>query len=170
MLLLLVLVGAISCINSTQDIEIKQKPVISTYYLIRHAEKDTTDKENRNPELLEAGLARADNWAEVFKHVSLNHIYSTDYFRTKMTAAPTAKAQNVNTEIFDYRNFDYEAFKKTHENKSVLIVGHSNTTPIMANGLLGEEKYEQMDEHDNGSLFIIKLVDSVATAVRLQIN
>ena len=39
----------------------------TTYYLIRHAEKDRTDATNPNPSLTITGEQRAQNWAEYFK-------------------------------------------------------------------------------------------------------
>ena len=44
----------------------------TTYYLIRNAEKLRTDKTNRNPELAEKGINRAENWNTVFKNVKFN--------------------------------------------------------------------------------------------------
>ena len=41
----------------------------TTYYLIRHAEKDRTDSLNRNPNLTEQGLERAKKWANYFKNI-----------------------------------------------------------------------------------------------------
>ena len=44
--------------------------------------------------------------------------------------------------------------------KSVLIVGHSNTTPVFANKILGENKYENMDDNDNASLYIVTISEN----------
>jgi len=62
----------------------------TTYYLIRHAEKDRTDKTNKNPNLNEKGLERAKKWATYFKEIQLDAVYSTNYNRTQQTAKPTA--------------------------------------------------------------------------------
>jgi len=40
---------------------------ISTYYLIRHSEKDRSDTTNKNPDLTEKGVLRALRWSELFK-------------------------------------------------------------------------------------------------------
>lgn len=37
----------------------------------------------------------------------------------------------------------------------VLIVGHSNTTPMLVNQLLGEERFPDMDDSDNSSLYVV---------------
>ena len=72
------------------------KSETSTYYLIRHAEKNQSDKTNKNPNLIEKGLLRAAQWTYVLEHVTLDAIYSTDYNRTKQTAAPLAEKLNLN--------------------------------------------------------------------------
>ena len=35
----------------------------------------------------------------------------------------------------------------------------SNTTPIFANKILGEDKYQNMDDNDNASLYIVTVSD-----------
>lgn len=85
--LAIILVGCIGC---KKDTKIGEDPVISTFYFIRHAEKDRTDPENPDPELNQNGLDRAIRWAEVFDPIPLDMVYSTNYERTQMTAAPTS--------------------------------------------------------------------------------
>jgi broad specificity phosphatase PhoE len=87
-----------------------------------------------------------------------------------MTAAPTSVKKDIDVKYYNPGDVDIEALKAENLSKNVLIVGHSNTTPVMANKLLGYEKYEQMDDTDNGSLFIVRIIDSVATDIRLNMN
>ena len=49
----------------------------TTYYLIRHAEKDRTDASNKNPNLNDKGIERAKKWAKHFKSINLDAVYST---------------------------------------------------------------------------------------------
>ena len=51
------------------------------FFLIRHAEKDRTDPDNKNPNLNEEGKLRALKWVEVFKNLEFDKIYSTNYYR-----------------------------------------------------------------------------------------
>jgi len=143
---------------------------ISTFYFIRHAEKDRSDSENSDPELTQAGLGRAMHWAEILKDVPLNTVYSTDYRRTSMTASPIAIKQDIDVEYYDPRIIDIEAFKRTNQNKTVLVVGHSNTTPEMVNLMLGEEKYLPMDDTDNGSLFVVQSVNGTLSSQRFHFS
>ena len=127
------------------------------YYLIRHAEKDRTDATNKNPDLNEKGQERALKWAAYFKSIELDAVYSTAYNRTQQTASPTAERQGLAVQNYDPRKMFTEDFKKETKGKTVLIVGHSNTTPVFANTILGEKKYPNMDDHDNASLYVVTL-------------
>ncbi|QCX00241.1 histidine phosphatase family protein [Aggregatimonas sangjinii] len=143
---------------------------VSTFYLIRHAEKDRSDPQNSDPELNQAGLGRAMHWAEILNDVALDVVYSTDYQRTAMTASPISVKKDIDVQYYDPQNIDIEQFKADNLNKNVLVVGHSNTTPDFANRLLDDEVYGQMDDTDNGSLFIVTIINGMATSQRLEIN
>ena len=127
----------------------------TTYYLIRHAEKDRSDKTNRNPDLNDKGIERAKKWADYFNKIELQTVYSTKYNRTMQTATPTAKSKNLVIKNYDPRKMYDSIFQENTKGKNVLIVGHSNTTPVFVNKILGEKKYEWMKDDDNSSLFIV---------------
>ena len=143
---------------------------VSTFYFIRHAEKDRSDSENIDPELSQKGLGRAMHWAEILDEVPIDAIYSTDYERTQMTAAPMAVKKNLTVQIYDPRLIDIEQFKAENLNKKVFIVGHSNTTPEFVNKMIGQEKYGQIDDLQNGSLFIVEIVNGITTDMQLNFN
>ena len=155
-LLLLVFVFS-SLISCTQE-------ETTTYYLIRHAEKDRTDKTNKNPNLNEKGLERAKKWAEYFKDVDFDAVYSTNYNRTMQTAIPTAESNKLNIKNYDPKKMYDVLFKSTTQGKTVLVVGHSNTTPVFANKILGEKKYKNMDDKDNSSLYIVTITGNKKTS------
>jgi len=148
--------------------EVKQKT--TTYYLIRHAEKDQSDKSNRNPHLTEVGKKRADKWANILKNVKFDMVYSTDYHRTKETAKPTAIVNGVELSIYDPRSMDIKSFMKDTNGKTVLIVGHSNTTPMFSNGLIGEKKYNMIDESNNANLYIVTISKDSKTSTLLKVD
>ncbi len=143
----------------------------TTYYLIRHAEKDRSDTTNRNPELNTEGKKRATLWATHFKDTDLDLVYSTNYNRTQQTATPTAVSKGL--EIIDYNpsNMYDDAFKAATKGKSVLVVGHSNTTPAFVNAILGKDKYKDIDDSENGMLFTVTVTDEgVATATMKKVE
>ena len=130
---------------------------VTTYYLIRHSEKDRSDENNRNPNLNEDGEERAQNWASYFEDIELYAVYSTNYNRTIQTATPTAASKSLEIQDYDPRNMYDEDFQKATKGKTVLVVGHSNTTPSFANKILGEDKYEDIDDSVNSMLFIVTI-------------
>ncbi|WP_148869674.1 SixA phosphatase family protein [Tenacibaculum adriaticum] len=143
---------------------------VTTYYLIRHAEKDDSDATNTNPDLNQTGLDRAKNWAKVFAPVNLDAVYSTDFRRTKQTAKPTADSKKLPTYAFDTTRMYDSGFKYNTSGKSVLIVGHSDTTPQLANIMLGEEKYPTIEENNSGNLYIVTVTKNKTTCVLLKID
>lgn len=159
-----------SC-NEEKPTEISgTNPDISTFYFIRHAEKDRTDPDDPDPELNQKGLGRAMHWAEILNEVDLDAIYSTNFNRTSMTAAPTSVKKNIDVQYYDPRILDLDQFKKDNLNKNVLVVGHSNTTPEFVNLMLGKDTYTQISDDENGTLFIVTIVNGVATSTRLVFN
>ncbi|WP_291864164.1 phosphoglycerate mutase family protein [Maribacter sp.] len=169
--LILFIIGLSSCKDKAIETqETAVVPEVSTYYFIRHAEKDRSNSQNSDPELIQKGLGRAMHWAEIFVDIDLDAIYSTDYSRASMTAAPTSVKKNIDVQYYNFEDINIEQFKKDHINQNTLIVGHSNSTPEFVNQMLGEEKYNQMDDYDNGSLFIVQVVNGKATSQRLHIN
>lgn len=164
------LLASLACQRENKAIQEELPPQVSTFYLIRHAEKDRSDPEALDPELNQKGLGRAMHWAEILSEVPLDAIYSTDYERTTMTAAPTAVKQDITVQYYDPKNFDIEQFKRDNQGKNVLVVGHSNTTPELVNKLIGEDKYPDMDDSDNGSLFIVTLYGNRPAVSRLHFS
>lgn len=159
-----------SCKEEQPVTFIKADSGITTFYLIRHAEKDRSNPEDADPELNQKGLGRAMHWAEVLKDADIDAIYSTDYARTSMTAAPISVKNNIDVQYYDPRTLELEQFKTENINKNILVVGHSNTTPQMVNMLLGDEKYQALDDNENGALFIVKIVNGVASDSKLIFN
>lgn len=114
----------------------------ATYYLVRHAEKTT---EKPDPVLTQEGQNRAQDLADRLSEVPLTAIYSSDYRRTRDTAAPVSDRQGIDVIIYDPR--DLEGFAKSllTQKGHVLVVGHSNTTPQLS-ALLGGPKGEPIIE------------------------
>ena len=136
----------------------------TTYYLIRHAEKDRTDEKDRNPNLNEKGLERAKKWAQYFKKIDLDAVYSTNYNRTQQTATPTAKDKKLEILNYSPRKMYDSIFQQNTKGKTVLVVGHSNTTPAFTNKILGEKKYGNINDRDNASLFIVTISGDKTTS------
>ena len=143
---------------------------VTTYYFIRHAEKLRVDKTDRNPNLNSKGLKRAEAWKEIFSNISFDAIYSTDYTRTRLTAKPTADSKNLPILIYNPRDMYSKAFQNLTKGKTILVVGHSNTTNVFANKVVGFEKYQEIKDNNNSNLYIVTLTDKKASSVLLKID
>lgn len=142
----------------------------TTFYLVRHAEKDLSDKSNRNPELTAKGVDRANNFAQLLSEVGIDAVYATNYIRTIETARPTANLFNKEIIIYDWNQFDAEKMIQENLGKNVLIVGHSNSTPIVANKLLGVDTYAEIDDANYSNFYIVTINSQERTSILLKIK
>ena len=166
--ILLLLVYCQASFSQIQTNEIKADE--TGYYFIRHAEKNRSNPKDSNPELNKEGKLRALNWAYFFREIPLEAIYSTDYIRTISTAQPVADDKNLPIIIYNPNDLNINMFMKENQGRLVLVVGHSNTTPELVNAMLGDQKFEQMKDNDNSSLFIIRETNKKTTAERISVS
>jgi len=166
---LLLFIFACGKAQTKETIEPPKVEEKTTYYFIRHSEKNRAVRTN-NPDLLQKGQSRAENWANYFKDVSFDAIYSTNFNRTKQTASPTAKQNNLKLIIYKPSKLDYDAFMAETKGKTVLIVGHSDTTPQFVNTIIGEDKYSPINDRVNSKLFIVTITDGETTSEVLNIE
>jgi len=126
--------------------------VVSTVYLVRHAEKGEND--TADPPLSEAGKVRARSLVPVLRDIGVTHLHSTDFQRTRQTLAPLAEATGLTVEIYDPR--DLAAFaERLRKTPGVHVVaGHSNTTPELVR-LLGGDPRSDIDESEFDRLYIV---------------
>ena len=112
---------------------------IFTIYLVRHAEKEQASDNPRDPALTTCGLARAKSLGTFLERVDVEEIYSTDYIRTKSTAQPSADAFGKTITLYDPRDLSNFSKQLIDQGKSALVIGHSNTTGVLAGLLAGED-------------------------------
>jgi len=139
----------------------------TTYFLIRHAEKVRENPADKNPDLNERGFQRAENWKKVLQNISFDVIYSTDYIRTIKTAEPIAKKSNLEIKRYNPSKVDFNLFQLENEGKNVLIVGHSNTVPQFVNGLIKQQKYQEMDDAEFSHLYIVTVIGNQVSELLL---
>ena len=139
----------------------------TTYFLIRHAEKVRENPADKNPDLNERGFQRAENWKKVLQHVSFDVIYATNYSRTLNTAEPIAKKFNLEPIIYNQSKVDFNLFQTENEGKNVLVVGHSNTIPQFVNGLINQQKYQEMKDDEFSHLYIVTVIGNQVTELLL---
>ena len=136
-----------ACVPSSRRLAPTAAEPATTVYLVRHAEKAS----GTAPGLTPAGTARAAAYPTFFSETDLAAVYTTPTRRTRATAQPLADAKRL--PLVEYASdADVGAFAKTllatHAGETVFVVGHSNTVPAIANALLGEERYGNIDHED----------------------
>ncbi len=127
----------------------------TTVYVVRHAEKDGSDPSDRNPPLSRTGEQRALDLFKVLENVNVDAIFSTDYLRTRSTAAPVAENRHLTIAVYPPSDFAglAEKIKKEYAGKTVLVVGHSNTILQIVRALGGEPGISELTEEDYDYLF-----------------
>jgi len=110
-----------------------------TIYLVRHAEKQISKDHPRDPNLTSCGEERAEHLASYLEKINIDAVYSSDYTRTQNTAKPTADSKGLEIESYNPRELEDFAKLLTSRAQDALVVGHSNSTGILAGILTGEK-------------------------------
>ena len=126
----------------------------STIFLVRHAEKAGTG--GNDPDLSEAGRARAESLATVLKDTGISAIYATELKRTQQTAAPLSKLLHLDPAIIPASDAAALIAKLRGSSGNVLVVGHGNTIPDLIKGL-GISTPINIAENDYDNLFLVVL-------------
>ena len=151
--IILLLVITLSLTSFAQEPEISEET--STFYFIRHAEKNRSDKENKNPNLTQKGVLRAAKWSLVFQNINFDAVYTTTYQRTRQTALPTAEKNGLKLSYYNPSEINRKNFLFSNTGKTLLVVGHSNTIPQLVYTFLCTEKYSNIDDKNNANLYIL---------------
>ena len=109
-----------------------------TIYLIRHSEKDILSENQLDPPLTTCGIERSEYLRSFFEDINIKNVYSTNYLRTIKTAMPTALSKKVGIQYYDSNNLKLFSKQLINSKQNSLVVGHSNTTPILAGLLTGK--------------------------------
>ncbi|MDA1307237.1 MAG: phosphoglycerate mutase family protein [Acidobacteria bacterium] len=125
--------------------------------LVRHAERADAGAAagaamtgTPDPELSEAGKARAQALVAMLKGAGITAIYTTEFRRTIDTALPLSDALNVVSTTVPAREQASLIEKlKAHTGGAVLVVGHSNTVPAIIKALGGPAFTIAENEYDN---------------------
>jgi broad specificity phosphatase PhoE len=130
-----------------------------TILLVRHAEK-ATEPRSTDPSLSEAGVARARELARHLEHAGLTHVFTSEFRRTRETAAPLALRTGLAPTVAPAKDLESlrSALASLPRHSSALVVGHSNTVPVLVRALaesaLGSRSIE-LSEADYDRLFVV---------------
>ncbi len=142
------------------------------FILVRHAEKSasgtTMDMASGDPNLSDEGRTRAERFARIVKKYRPQEIYATDYKRTKQTAEPTAKIRGKEIQTYDpAKQADLVTKMMAARCKRYLIVGHSNTTPALANLIAKKDVFKQLPDAEYGVYWVIRIKKGVVKRVEV---
>ncbi len=136
----------------------------TTIYLVRHAEKAGP---SGDVELSEAGQKRAECLARTLADADLQAIYTTEFKRTKATAAPAAGRTKLTPTVVpgaETKQLVAALLKET--GRSVLVVGHSNTVPMIIEALGAGKVSIKDEEYDH--LYVVTLINGQASLASLR--
>jgi len=134
-------------------------------FLVRHAEK-TEAKDD--PALSAAGRQRSQQLANLLSDAGIDHIYSTDFKRTRETASPIAGMTGLDVEIYTWDNPVGLAQSLKQDGKRFLVVGHSNTTTELVTLLGGDPGTEIEETSEYDRLYILTINASSVTTLLIR--
>jgi broad specificity phosphatase PhoE len=136
---------------------------LTTLVFVRHAEK--VNDGTKDPELSEEGKQRAIKLAQLLSNQKIEAVYSTNYKRTRNTVERVANEHGLS--VTPYESLDAAQLgdlAKKYKSGTVVICGHSNTTPAMINAILGKEMFKQWEDADYGNLIIVTVATTGETS------
>ena len=130
----------------------------TTVILLRHAEKGS---EASDPDLSNAGSKRAKSLVVLLQKTKIDAIYSTAFKRTRNTVKPLAESKGLSVTLYDATKIEeVDALLQKHTGGTIVLCGHSNTTPTIINYLTGhKDEYNSFEDSDYGNLVIISVVE-----------
>jgi broad specificity phosphatase PhoE len=131
-----------------------QPPVI---FLVRHAERAAISGHvPSDTGLSPVGRKRAEALARVLQDAQIAAVYTTEYKRTRETAAPVAQSLGIQPEVIPGDDLRGLMAKLKASSGNVLVVGHSNTLPQIISAL-GVSSRVTVAESDYDNLFLVVL-------------
>jgi phosphohistidine phosphatase SixA len=121
--------------------------------VVRHAEKADQTPDSA---LSVTGKARAAALADMLRSARVTHIITTEYTRTRETAAPLASALGLTAEQVPARDLPalVARLKALDPASIALVVAHSNTIPPML-AALGWPNSLSLQDGDYDDLFVL---------------
>lgn len=136
---------------------VRAQDAITTFILVRHAEK-ANDGTN-DPDLTDQGRSRAKELVALLGETKIDAVYSTPYKRTRNTVFPLASSKNLT--LLDYTPMKDEAMDQLLEKYrggTIVICGHSNTTPWIANYFLGRDEFPSFEDSDYDNILLLTIL------------
>jgi len=147
-------------------------------FLVRHAERTPTPAGQpasaahgmlgEDPPLSAAGEQRAARLSAMLASADVKQIVTTEYKRTRQTAAPLAAKLKLTPVMAAAKDPDPIVARVNSTPGNVLIVGHSNTVPDLIRKLGVTEAVTIGDEDYDNLFVVVRSTTGKATLVRLK--
>jgi broad specificity phosphatase PhoE len=142
------------------------KDEFTTLILVRHAEKENDG--TKDPGLTAEGKARAADLVKILGETKIDAVYSTNYKRTMSTVEPLAAAKGLSILTYNpMKGEEMDRILQAHAGATIVICGHSNTTPWVANYFLDKEELADFKDSDYDNLIILSVLKKGNTKVTL---
>src|SRR6266550_8197086 len=132
----------------------------TTVYLVRHGEKTTFAPRDPDPDISDQGKRRADALAKRLKDSGVTTIIVSQFKRTGQTAEPLAKALGVTPEMITAGLAggadSVAAAVMRHHGEKILVVGHTNTIPLII-AALGGPQLPHLCDAEYSNLFVMNI-------------
>lgn len=172
--LMIVVLGAslaMSALASAPESKVRaEKARAQWVVIVRHAEKSAEPA--ADPVLTPAGQARASSLVEVLKYWAVDAVVTTQWQRTRATAAPIAVARSITPVVVatDDTGTAAHAGKiaaavREADAGTILVVGHSNTVPAII-AALGGPVIPEIGDNDYDNLFVMRIGDGSSRLLR----
>jgi phosphohistidine phosphatase SixA len=133
-------------------------------FLVRHAEKAD---DSGDPPLSPAGRERAEELIHLLGKAGITKVWSTNYQRTRSTAAPVAVHLRLDVTLYDAADLaEFATILRTSPGRH-LVVGHSNTTPKLVRAL-GGDPGDPIQDWEYDRLYTVVTGPGPITAVQLR--
>ena len=130
---------------------------VTTVYLVRHAEKETLNPNDQDPDLTAVGLKRAEDLKTYLQNVPIDAFFSTKYKRNQKTIAPLAQGRPIQFyEAHDFADIR-ERVLTDFKGKTVLIVAHSNTLLPLIEAFGAKKPFAQIGDNDYDNIFRLRI-------------
>lgn len=158
-----VLLSLLFCLAWATPLVAQRAPIV--VYVVRHAER--AEDGTNDPPISADGERRARLLASMLRDSGVTHIYTTDFLRTRATAAPIAQGAGLVPEVYDPGAPAALAGRLRTTPGRHLVVGHSNSVPDLVAALGGDPHGEiAQDEYDR--LYVLTLASDAVTTVLLR--
>lgn len=150
LILLMVLLG--------QQTVIAQKTL--KVYVVRHAEKLTDNPKERDPQLSQLGIERAEALKKYLGGKGIDSIFSTNFKRTKLTGYPLADKMGLTVKTYaqDKQKALVKQLLANAVGKKIVIIGHSNTVLDIISAFGGEKPMKELiEETDYDYIFALTI-------------